>query len=87
MNLYKEWPGIQEDITWSDINYTPFANRSFIHKLGKALSGNSDFILEGCAFSKIAGTSATVTAGYVFDETSGEVVQVDAQTVDRKSVV
>lgn len=81
MNIYKEWSGIQRDVTWSDINYTPFANRAAIHAMGKAISGNRDYILQGVTFSKTAGVDASVTAGYVYDETSGEVVQVEAQTV------
>lgn len=81
MNIRKDYAGIQRDVTWDDINYTPLANRGFIHALGKTISGDTDYILQGCVFSKIAATSGTVTAGYVYDSTSGEVVQVDAQTV------
>lgn len=83
MNKYKTYTGVQTDVTWDDLLYTPEANRAFIHAYGKAVSGDSDMILQGCVFtvSTGLGTNATITAGYVYDQTSGEVVRVEAQTV------
>lgn len=83
MNKYKTYTGVQTDVTWDDLLYTPEANRAFIHAYGKAVSGDTDMILQGCVFtvSTGLGTNATITAGYVYDQTSGEVVRVEAQTV------
>jgi hypothetical protein len=83
MNKYKTHTGVQTDVTWDDLLYTPEANRAFIHAYGKAVSGDTDMILQGCVFtvSTGLGTNATITAGYVYDQTSGEVVRVEAQTV------